>query len=554
MAEYKISITSEVTHVFFWIDGVSYSSDRVETMTFNGGEVVRVSISAHLSIDYNYKEVEFKINGVDYDVKDQVEFTINSDVHIIARSVPTRTTLDIYQGFGSSLTVTRNGTTLSNGSIVNVGDVLKIEYSITNEKYLISSCTIGDVSVSSGDTYTVTNGEKPIAIRLFTAVKSYSLSISKDAGTSVTVKKITTGYTGPTTSFLSDGASISHGDTLVVYFDVTNADKYELKSSTVNGVSCTTGTEFTVTGAVEVKATSSVRSYTLTAPSSENYSVTFTSDGKEIAIGSSVPYGAIVTLAVTTKNGYNLSKCTLVNGSTTTTISSRPVSYKFSVKGQVSVEVSVLLNSYLLSISTSVGLDLTVTRDGVALSDGAVVSYDDVLALKCSAKTGYQISSFTVNNSSYPPDKNITFSVRDNVTIDAVASVLSYLFSVNADKGSIVSVSRTSSPLQGAPIRALKSGESIYYNDVLAVKFSVKSGYIPILKQIGSQTYSSSTTSATFSVRANVEVIAKSQVLAISIGGDELFVTSIKDENDFGLYVATVYTEDGWVLCGSKQS
>lgn len=167
--------------------------------------------------------------------------------------------LYINQGEGSTISVKRNGSALSNGSTITHGDVLIITFS-TEAGYDLSVHTVNGVSFTSGKTHTVTGDVTVVA----TATrKTFKLTINKGAGSSVEVKRNGTA--------LASGAAVTYGDVLTVTFGVETG--YGLTSHTVNGSVFTSGNSHTVTGDMTVVVTAAVLAYALSIDAAKGTSI-----------------------------------------------------------------------------------------------------------------------------------------------------------------------------------------------------------------------------------------------------------------------------------------
>lgn len=79
--------------------------------------------------------------------------------------------LTISQGTGSTITVKRNGTTLSNGATINHGDVLTITFA-AKAGYKLTSHTVNGSTFTSGGTHTVVAA---VAVAALAAALSYPI-------------------------------------------------------------------------------------------------------------------------------------------------------------------------------------------------------------------------------------------------------------------------------------------------------------------------------------------------------------------------------------------
>lgn len=83
--------------------------------------------------------------------------------------------------------------------------------------------------------------------------KPYSLTITKDSYTTVTVNRTSSPNQGASTGNLSSGSVIYYGDVLKITYSVSSG--YKISTSTVNGTTFSSGASFTVTGAISVVTT-----------------------------------------------------------------------------------------------------------------------------------------------------------------------------------------------------------------------------------------------------------------------------------------------------------
>ena len=126
-----------------------------------------------------------------------------------------------------------------------------------------------------------------------------------------------------------------------------------------------------------------------------------------------------------------------------------------------------------LSISAGEGASVTVNRTSSpwvatgGLSSGATVYDGDVLTISFSVSTGYNLSTHTVNGSSFT--NGGTHTVSGNVTIVATATRISYALTLTTDGHCALTVERSG--------EALSDGATIYHGDVLTITFAAASGY-----------------------------------------------------------------------------
>ncbi len=109
------------------------------------------------------------------------------------------------------------------------------------------------------------------------------------------------------------------------------------------------------------------------------------------------------------------------------------------------------------------------------VANGSEVYYGDVLNVTYTANTGYNLTS--VGEKTITVDADVT-----SEKIYATAAVKSYKVSWANSTGCNISVSRTSSPNQGASTGALSNGATIYYGDTLSVTYSAHTYYSLLTK------------------------------------------------------------------------
>lgn len=182
--------------------------------------------------------------------------------------------------------------------------------------------------------------------------------------------------------------------------------------------------------------------------------------------GAVVYYGDVLSVTYATNTGY------YIDGKGDTSIT---------VTGDVTaadIYVTVSVSQYTAAWNTGTGYSITVSRTSSplkgastgTLGNGAPVYYGDVLSVTYTANTGYSLDS----------QGDTTITVTGNVTAaDIYATVLVNRYTVawNDDAGYSITVSRTSSPLEGASTGTLSNGAQVYYGDVLAVTYTANTGY-----------------------------------------------------------------------------
>ena len=96
-----------------------------------------------------------------------------------------------------------------------------------------------------------------------TTIPTYMLSISAGAGSTITVNRTSSGYSGAGTGNIAAGTRLYYGDKLKITFSAKT--NYRLLTTTVNDASFTSGNTHTVAGNVTVKSTAQVLASTVGA-------------------------------------------------------------------------------------------------------------------------------------------------------------------------------------------------------------------------------------------------------------------------------------------------
>ena len=168
-------------------------------------------------------------------------------------------TLSISQGTGSTVSVLRGSTALSNGAQVYRNESLTVNFSASTG-YALGTHTVNGTTRNSGYSHTVTGAVSVVATA---SVLSYTLSISAGTGSSVSVSRTSSPKQSAATGALGNGAMVYYSDVLKISFGASTG--YDLATHTVNGSTFTSGNSHTVTGAVSVVATANASTSTISA-------------------------------------------------------------------------------------------------------------------------------------------------------------------------------------------------------------------------------------------------------------------------------------------------
>ena len=333
-------------------------------------------------------------------------------------------TLTILAGTGTSITVKRGGTTLTNGATITHGDQLTISFSASSG-YNLSTHTVNGASFTSGGTHTVSGA---VSVAATAVNKTYTLTISAGTGTSITVKR------GGTT--LSNGATITHGDLLTISFVASSG--YNLSSHTVNGTAFTSGGTHMVSGAVNVAATGSKKTYTLTISAGTGTSITVKRGNTTLANGATITHGDSLTISFVALSGYNLSTHT-VNGTTFTSGGTHTVSGAVSVAATASRKASTIA-SLSTSAATLGTISLTVNRAATNYHKATVTAGGNTLTTTAAFATSVSIDVPRAWFSGYPSAASFTATVSvqsytTSACTTAIGAAVTKTLTITADSG-----------------------------------------------------------------------------------------------------------------------
>jgi hypothetical protein len=264
------------------------------------------------------------------------------------------------------------------------------------------------------------------------------------------------------------------------------------------------------------------------APTTNNYgfSVTYTVASYKFSItgdtgvasvtgSGTYVYGSQVTTTATAKTGYHLVSYTGQaadgTGSNTWTgcAGSSTHTITWTINADRTIKVNSTLKTYTLSYTNPAGATITVTRNGLALSNGATITHFNELTISVTASTGYNIKSIKVNGSDFTSGN--THTVVDNVKIEVTTTLKTYTLSYSNPTGATITVTRNGSPLS--------TGATISHFDVLTISVAASTGYNILSINVNSSAFTSgSTHTVSGNVTVSVATSLKTYTLTISQG------------------------------------
>lgn len=209
--------------------------------------------------------------------------------------------------------------------------------------------------------------------------------------------------------------------------------------------------------------------------------------------------------------------------------------------------------SYTLSLNAGTGSTISVTRTSSpyagastgVLSNGSTIYAGDTINISFGANTGYNLSTCTVNGSSFSGG---SYTVSGNISVISNASVKQYSLSMLQDDNITIVVNRISSPLKGAITGNILSGDIIYYNDVLNIAFESTENE-NLLSTVNGISFESGY-SHTVTSDVHVAVINSNKAKSVYIYNGtnyDRYLTYIYDGFDWNLYTPYAYVGTEWV-------
>ena len=263
---------------------------------------------------------------------------------------------------------------------------------------------------------------------------------------------------------------------------------------------------------------------TLTVKAADNTGSSGTLDVSQSKNGSSPTISTDVSKTITVSHGTGTSKQIVLSFS-----GDINANYYHSYPDESTTVTVASATARSLSISAGEGASVTVNRTSSpwaatgAITGGTV--YDgDVLTISFSVSTGYNLSTHTVNGSSFA--NGGTHTVSGNVDIVATATRISYTLTLTTDGHCVLTVTRNGS--------ALASGDTIYYGDSLNISFSAQPGY-----EVKSAILNGSEITSPYihRVTGNVEIVIITELLSSAW---------IYTNGAFKRYFINIFTQGKW--------
>ena len=300
-AQHVITITPAVNGTLT----VSNAGVDVPTGTSVDDETV-LTVTATAAPDYQVDSIkvgdQVVANGGTFTVTDAVTIAafVSKVKYAITFTNPANGTLEVKNGIAP----------ITSGDQIEKGTVLTVS-ATADPGYRLDSIKVGDVKVTNGGTFTVTNA---VTIKAFVSqIPSFVITINQPANGTLEVKE--------GSNVIATGTPVLEGTVLTV--SATANTGYKLDSIKVGNAKVANGGTFTVTEAVTVKAFISqippVTKFKVSYnPSMQGGQIRVINGIKRVANGDSVAQGTVLNISVTTNPGYTV-KSLKVNGASVST-------------------------------------------------------------------------------------------------------------------------------------------------------------------------------------------------------------------------------------------
>lgn len=377
------------------------------------GTVVKVSAIAA----EGYELAGIYLNGAPL-VGDTFTVSELSEVYAVAKAVePTHFTVSFSASGSGKVSATVDGEPVLSGEKVESGKTLLVTC-VPEDGYMLGSATINSRNepLPPEDIIPMTVDSDLDFVALFRERRNVYFKVVREFNDNVSVK-----FTDHVDDQLLVGSELQEGSTITVI--PTPADGYEVEGIYVNGQRLR-GDTFTLRGysRIEVKVrkaegeTPELAKYAVKVTERENVTVKLTDDsGDEIASGSTLPVGTLVTVTATPAEGYELegiyvNNVKLTGENFTLTVEST-VEAKVKPKSPTIVKYTVTIVEQENVTVTLKGDDDATIPSGTSLPEGTVVT------VMATPATGYELEYIYLNGEKL--DGN-TFTVACESKIKAV--------------------------------------------------------------------------------------------------------------------------------------
>ena len=300
------------------------------------------------------------------------------------------------QSAGGTFRLLNGSQEVTTGSDIAYGTVLTVE-ATPNTGYKLDIIKVNGTRIS-GVSFTVTSNSTVEVV--FGETNKSTVTYSQSVGGTLRVLN--------GTQVVASGSVVNDGTVLTV--EATPAPGYRLDSIRVNGTRIA-GFTFTITSSSLVEAYFSKPQITVSYTQSVGGTLRVLNGSQEIASGSSVEYGTVLTFEATAAEHYKFDSIR-VNGTRISGLS-------FTVTENTNIEVFFGKQSYAVTYNSNMySGKIEVTRGSEIVASGSSVEYGTQLMVRAIPNHGFEVKSLTINDQAIAND--FVFSIWEAVEIKAV--------------------------------------------------------------------------------------------------------------------------------------
>mgnify|MGYP000941747923 CR=1 FL=1 len=309
---------------------------------------------------------------------------------------PANYTITYNQSAGGTFRLLNGSQEVTTGSDVAYGTVLTVE-ATPNTGYKLDIIKVNGTRIS-GVSFTVTSNSTVEVV--FSETNKNTITYSQSIGGTFRVLN--------GSQEVVSGGVVNDGTVLTI--EATPAQGYRLDSVRVNGVRIS-GLSFTVTSSSVVEVYFSKPLFTISYNQSAGGTFKVKNGSQEVASGSSIEYGTVLTFEATAAEHYKFDSIR-VNGARISGLS-------FTVTDNTNIEVFFGKQSYTVTYNSNMySGKIEVTRGSEIVASGSSVEYGTQLMVRAIPNHGFEVKSLTINDQAIAND--FVFSISESVEIKAV--------------------------------------------------------------------------------------------------------------------------------------
>ena len=352
---------------------------------------VELTVEATPNIGYQVDSIKvngIRITGVSFMVQG------NTTVEVFWGEAEYMVTYN--QSAGGTFRLLNGSQEVTTGSDIAYGTVLTVE-ATPDPGYRLDIIKVNGTRIS-GVSFTVTNNSTVEVV--FSETNKNTITYSQSIGGTFRVLN--------GSQEVVSGGVVNDGTVLTI--EATPAQGYRLDSVRVNGVRIS-GLSFTVTSSSVVEVYFSKPLFTISYNQSAGGTFKVKNGSQEVASGSSIEYGTVLTFEATAAEHYKFDSIR-INGTRISGLS-------FTVTDNTNIEVFFGKQSYTVTYNSNMyGGKIEVTRGSEIVASGSSVEYGTQLMVRAIPNPGFEVKSLTINDQAIV--NNFVFSISESVEIKAV--------------------------------------------------------------------------------------------------------------------------------------